>query len=338
MIRHSLAPIFLGFLLIGSPLQAKAPQEDLAPTLTCKAPSFKVRNPLLTLNGSCALPNGVILRLDLVRVSETLSGSELQTMTLAVGGGTTEIEDKKFTYSCTLEGPGKYLPQISVPADLQELDHVAEVKKRTQAKQSWQFEFLVWGDDLVPLLPPKLMEVNALVAEVRDLLKRLEAACQSEQSWQAQAKILTPEGNKLSNKVSNSELKAYFPAAMNNLYYTIRSVVGNAPYYTFKDGKFAGAKDYHAADKKVSTFRNEEFTWENLKRYVEETVPCAGREFSLWIVKDLRRTAGQMRPEIQQAVKSQKSAPGVDIYADRLDKATISDLDGLEADIRGTKK
>jgi hypothetical protein len=71
---------------------------------------------------------------------------------------------------------------------------------------------------------------------------------------------------------------------------------------------------------------------------VEETGPCAGREFSLWILKDLRRTAGQMRPEIQDAIKAQKSHPGVELYADRLAKATISDLDALEAEIRGIKK
>jgi hypothetical protein len=54
-------------------------------------------------------------------------------------------------------------------------------------------------------------------------------------------------------------------------------------------------------------------------------------------VKDLRRTAGKMRPEILEAIKLQKAAPGVDVFAERLQKATISDLDVLEADIRGKK-
>ncbi|HVR87314.1 MAG TPA: hypothetical protein VMU54_23520, partial [Planctomycetota bacterium] len=277
--------------------------------------------------------------LDLMRVTETLSGAEIQPTPIAVSGGNTEIEDKRFAITYNVEGPGKYQTQISLPLELQELDHVAEVKKRTATKKAWQFEFLVWGDDLIPLLSPKLMELSALVAESREFLKRLEQACQSAQSWAAQSKVLTAEGNKLTKKISNSDLRAYYPAAMDNLYFTMRGVVGNSPYYTFgADGKFAGAADYHADNKKVATFRNEDFTWENLKRYVEESLSCAGREFSLWIVKDLRRTAGLMRSEIQDAVKAQKAAPGVEPYAERLAKATISDLDGLEADIRNLKK
>ncbi|HLY09298.1 MAG TPA: hypothetical protein VKW04_08360 [Planctomycetota bacterium] len=336
MLKPSLASIVLGLLLAGSPLRAEAPQDELALTLNCKPPSFKVRNPPLGFTGSCPLlPNGVILRFDLARVTEMLSGVQLQSTIIAVGGGNSELENNKFNYTCTVDSPGKYQARMSIPLELQEQDHVAEVKKRTVRKNSWQFEFLVWGDDLVPLLSPKLLEINALVTESRNFVERVEAACQSEKTWQAQAKGLTLEGTKLSNKIVNSELKAYYPAAMTNLNYTLRSVVNNTPYYAFTDGKFAGAKDYHADSKKVSTHRNEDFTWENLKRYVEETLPCAGREFSLWMVKDLRRTAGQMRSEIQEAVKSQKAHPGVDLYVDRLVKATIGDLDGLETDIRG---
>jgi hypothetical protein len=340
MSKPSLAPVLLGLLALGGPLRADAPaQEELPVTLSCKPPSFKVRHPPVTFNGTCPLPSGIILRVGLHRISESFSGGQLIPNVIDVGGGNTEIEDKKFTFVFTVDSPGKYMSKVSIPIDLQEKDHAAEVKKRTTAKENWQFEFLVWGDDLVPMLSGKLLEMNALVAEVRDLLKRDEAACTSEQSWMAQGKALTAEGMKLSNKLYTHELRAYFPAAMDNLYSTMRNVAGNAPYYTFgPDGKFSGAKDYHADSKKVSTFRNEDFSWDNLKRYVEESLPCAGREFSLWMVKDLRRVAGQMRSDIQEAVKAQKGAPGVDVYAERLLKATVADLDPLEAEIRGLKK
>lgn len=336
MLKRSAVPLLAVFVLAGVPLRAESPQDELAVTLNCKPPSFKTRRPPVTFTGTCPLPSGVILRISLLRITEQLAANVLQSTTVAAGGGNTDIEDKKFSFTTTFDGPGKYLAQITFPVDLQERDHVAEVQKKTAAKQQWQYEFLVWGDDLVPMLSSKLLELNALVAECRDLLKRNEQACQSEQTWMAQSKALVAEGGKLNNRVSNHELKAYFPAAMNNLFYTLRNVVGNAPYYTFTDGKFSGAKDYHADSKKVSTFRNEDFSWENLKRYVDESTAVAGREFALWIIKDLRRTAGQMRPEITDAVKAQKNHPGVDLYADRLSKATISDLDGLENDIRGT--
>ena len=339
MVLRRLVLLVSGVLLLGAPLRAQAPPDELAMTLTCKPPSFKIKHPPLAFNGTCPLPNGIILRVGLHRIQETLSGNELMPNVVMAGGSNTEIEDKKFAFSFVIDSPGKYMSEISIPAELQERDHAAEVMKRTAKKQKWQFEFLAWTDDLVPLLATKLTDLNALVTETRDYLKRCEAACISEQSWKSQAKVLTLEGSKLSNRISNHELRSFFPAAMDNLFYTMRSVTGNAPYYSFgADGKFSGAADYHADGKKVKTFKNEEFSWDNLKRYVEETLPCAGREFSLWMVKDLRRTAGEMRPEIQEAVKSQKAAPGVDVFAERIQKATIADLDLLEADIRGVKK
>ncbi|MBI3857038.1 MAG: hypothetical protein HY293_15235, partial [Planctomycetes bacterium] len=154
----------------------------------------------------------------------------------------------------------------------------------------------------------------------------------------AEIKPLSLEGNKFLAKLEHHDLKAYYPAAVNNLYYTIRNIVNNAPYYTYgADGKFSGAKDYHADGEKVKTYRGEEFNWDNLKRYIEDTPAIAGREFCLWIIKDLRRTAGQMRPEIQEAIKSHKAAAGVEFFQERLLKAGISDIDPLEAEIRGPK-
>jgi len=319
------------------PAGAQQAPDELPMNVTCKPPSFKVRRPLLVLRGSCPLTDGIYIKVNLSRVTESLAGGELQPSFQGAGGGTVELESKRFTYDTTIDGPAKFLVTLSVPVDMQEKQHAAEVKKRTATKQSWQFEFLVWGDELVGELGSKLTELQALIAETRDLLKKFEAACISEQSWLAQSKDLVAEANRLRSKLEGHQLKAYYPAAVNNMYYTVRNIITNAPYYTFGDGKFTGAKDYHANSKKVSTFRNEDFTWDNLKRYVEESMPCAGREFALWIVKDLRRTAGQMRPEILDAVKQQKAAPGVVLFADRLQKATISDLDALEAEIRGQK-
>ncbi|HUR38106.1 MAG TPA: hypothetical protein VM222_01380 [Planctomycetota bacterium] len=292
---------------------------------------------MLALNGSCPLPDGVILTISLNHAVESLANGVLEETVSGARSGTSEIVSKKFAYGAPIEGPGKFLVQVGVPIELQEMQHAAEVKKRTAKRTAWQFEYMVWDDELVPQLSPKLLEFQTLVAEVRAEVKKFELACETEQGWLSQAKALTLEGNKLRARLEGHELKAFYPAAVNNLFYTMRNVLTNTAYYTFTNGKFSGATDYHAENKKVSTFRKEDFNWENLKRYVEESLPCAGREFSLWIVKDLRRTAGQMRPEILEAIKLQKAAPGVDVYSERLQKATISDLDALEADIRGKK-
>jgi len=312
--------------------------DDLPINLTCKPPSFKVKKPLLVLNGTCPLPDGVNLTVNLSRsVESLLGGTTLEQSMLGAGGGTAEIEGKKFTYDQNIDGPAKYLATVNLSVEMQDKQHVSEVKKWAAKKEFRQFEFLVWGDELVSQLGPKLLELQLLIGESRELVKKFESACASEQSWMSQSKPLVEEARKLRMKLETHELKAFYPAAVNNMQRTIQNIQTNAPYYTFQDGKFTGAKDYHADSKKVSTFRNEDFSWENLKRYIEESLGCSGREFCLWIVKDLRRTGGQMRPEIQEALKQQKASPGVDFFVERLQKATISDLDPLEAEIRGKK-
>lgn len=323
-----------------SMVPVRAEQEDgLGLSLTCKPPSFKnVRRPLLILNGTCSLPDGAYLKVNLARVTEQVLGPELQQVYVGAGNGTSAITGKKFVYDSTIDGPGKYNVTVAIIDDLQVKELVAEVKKRAGAKRNYQFEFLVWGDDLIGTISSKLNELGALVNETREIVKRFEQASASKVQWDAQMKPLQTEGTRFQSKLENHELKAYYPAAINNMYYTIRNVVNNAPYYIYgADGKFAGAKDYHADGEKVKTFRGEEFNWENLKRYIEDTPAIGGREFCLWVIKDLRRTAGQMRPEIQECIKSHKAAPGVDFWQERLSKATFSDLDPLETEIRGPK-
>jgi hypothetical protein len=338
MMKRGAALAILATLAWGSGLvESRVQQDELQLSLNCKPPSFKVQRPELFMNGSCALPDGVILKVNMSRVAESVSGNEIQPVYLGAGSGTTEIEGKKFSYDAPIDGPGKLVVQVALIDDMQEKHLVAEMKKKAGNRRNWQFELLVWGDDLIPQLPPKLNELHTLIAETRDLTKRFEKASASQLTWQAEMKPLVAEGKKLQAKLDHHELKAFYPAAVDSLHYTVRNFVNNAPYYTFEGGKFTGASDYHADNKKVQTFRGEEFNWDNLKRYIEEALPVGGREFCLWMIKDLRRTAGQMRPEIQDAVKSQKAAPGVETWAERLSKATISELDGLEVEIRGTK-
>ena len=335
MLKRTAVVAALTLLWLGP---ARAEQDDLGMSLTCKPPSFKVRKPLLILNGTCSLPDGAYLKVNLSRVTEQVLGPELSQVYVGAGNGTSEISNKKFIYDSNIDGPGKYNVTITIIDDLQIKELVAEVKKRAGNKRNYQFEFLVWGDDLIGTISSKLNELTGLVNETREIVKKFEAASENKAGWDAQMKPLQNEGIKFQSKLENHELRAYYPAAVNNMYYTIRNVVNNAPYYTFgANGKFSGAKDYHADGEKVKTFRGEEFNWENLKRYIEDTPAIGGREFCLWIIKDLRRTAGQMRPDIQEAIKLHKASPGVDFWQERLSKATFSDLDGLEKEVRGPK-
>jgi hypothetical protein len=303
-----------------------------------KLPNFKVRRPLLVLNGTAGLPDGVILKVNLSRMTEQAVGAELQAIPVGAGNGTSDVQGKKFVYDTAIDGPAKFNVTVSLVEDLQERHLAAEVKKKAGARRQWMFEYLVWGDDLVPTIAGRLPDLLALVEDCRQLINKFEKASATKAQWDVEMKPLSAEGNKFQAKIDNHELKAYFPAAVNNLCYTVRNVVNNSPYYTYgDDGKFSGAKDYHADNNKVKTFQGEEFNWANLKRYIENTPAMAGREFCLWVVKDMRRTAGTLRPEVKEAISRHKTAAGVDFFQERLVKATISDLDALETVIRGVK-
>jgi hypothetical protein len=333
----ALPAVALALALGPASVESRDQDDPLQFSLNCKPPSFKNRRPLIVFNGTCALPDGVILKVNLSRVAEAVAGTMIQPTYFGEGNGTAEIGGKKFIYDTHIDGPAKYNVQISLVEDLQQKHLVPELRKKAGAARTWQREFLVWGDELIGELAPKLNEVHELITECREIVKKFEKASTSQQTWAADSKPLVAEGTKLMGKLEHHPLQAYYPAAVNNLYYSIRNVVNNAPYYTFgPDGKFSGARDYHADGEKVKTYRGEEFNWENLKRYIEDSLPIAGREFCLWIVKDIRRT-GVSRPEIVEAVKAAKAAPGVDFFQERLQKASISDIDVLEAEIRGTK-
>jgi hypothetical protein len=326
-------------VLVAAFAPAGAAQDDpFAVTLSFKVPTFKARQTQLVLSGTAALPDGTILKINMARMTEQALRTELQPMPVGAGSGTATVNGKKFVYTTAIPSPSKYSVRIGLLDDLQDRSIAVELKKKGPAKRQWDFEYLVWGDELVSQVASKLPDLIALVGDCRELVAKFEKAAATKGQWEAEMKPLVAEGNKLQQKVDYHELKAFYPASVNNLSYTIRNVVGNAPYYTYgADGKFSGAKDYHADNNQVKTFQGESFDWANLKRYVEQTPAMGGREFCLWVIKDLRRTGGQMRPEIQEAIKTHKAAPGVDMFQERLSKATITDLDPLEVQIRGAK-
>jgi hypothetical protein len=332
-------PIAVAVALLA--LAASGPSQDdpINLTMVSKTPSFKVRRPRLVLNGTAALSDGVILKLQLTRMMETAVGPVLQPGPSGKsGGGNTGIESRKFVYNASIDGPGSYVVDVLLVDELQDRDLAAEVKKKAGARRQWRFEFPIWGDELIPAASSLLPELMPFVQDARELLRKFDQASATKEKWLAEMKPLVAEGRKYLAKLESSELNAYFPAAMNNLRYSVGNFVGGAAYYTYgEDGKFTGAKDYHKEDNKAQTFTGEAFSWANYRKYIENTPTLAGREFCLWIVKDLRRTAGQMSPEIQKAITTHKAAPGVDFFQERLLKATILDLDSLEAQIRGVK-
>src|SRR5258706_7564811 len=120
------------------------------------------------------------------------------------------IQNKKFINVSVIDGPCKFNVQVELVEDLQERHLVAEVKKKSGNKRKWLFEYMVWNDDLVSQIAPKLPEVLALINETRELIKKFESASTSEAGWAQNSKPLVAEGTKFQAKLEHHELRSYF--------------------------------------------------------------------------------------------------------------------------------
>jgi len=309
-------------------------QQETALTMECKVPrGLKVTS--LTFHGGAPLPDGTILSFNFQKVNEYWDNGQITKSMKGVASGLAEIEGKKFSLESSVDGPSTYFVIVTLIDDFQRRTLIDKLKKVDP--RQWQFEFAGWGDELIPSLSPRMQEADDLAREATELTKKFEKACESPTGWTTEGKELVKEGQKLLLKIEKAETRHYFPAAWSQIYYTIRNILGNAPYFAWKDGKFAGAVSYHANGESLKTFRQDPFKYENFRKYLEEAVPLAGREFALWSVKELRRTNAALRPTVLEAIKKDGKHPGLDVFVERLEKATPADADVLEKDVRGTK-
>lgn len=318
------------------PAAAEDPQDDVALSLTCKGPLGTGRRQYLRFNGTGALPDLAVVKLSIHPMTEKWGADRIMSAMLPAQGELSQVKNRKFDLELPFTGPGLYSVKVDLIDEMQNPQLVQTIKGK-YAPRTWSFKFHTWGDDLVEKLWPGLQELDLLLAAAREMLRKFEAACKSPEMWQAQAKALTEENQKLLLDLErNPAARAYFPAAYHQVHYTLGNVQTSSQYFEWANGKFAGAKDYHANDKKVETFRNEAFTYENLRRYIEEAYHIAGRELCLWIVKDARR-AGEVRPEAVAAAKSAKAHAGVAEFAAQLEALKLEELDTLEQAVRRAK-
>jgi hypothetical protein len=311
-------------------------QDETALNLTCKGPLGRGRLKMLRFDGSGPLPDNAVLKLTVQATAEQWSNDRLDPMMLGTEGNVTQVKNRKFDLETPVNGPGLYSVRVELIDEFQNPQLQVSIKGK-YAPRAWSFKFHAWGDDLAEELWPKLQEVDALIAEAQIILRKFELACQTEQTWQAQAKALTEENGKLLQQFEKArELKALFPAAMHQAFYTVRNVQGTAEYFIWKEGTFAGGKSYHADNEEVKTFRNEAFTYANLRRYVDEALAIAGRELCLWILKDARR-AGEIRPQHLDLLKNAKAHAGVAEFVEPMTAMKFEELDAMEKTVRTAK-
>jgi hypothetical protein len=312
-------------LLISMTISAQG-QEAKDCAVTCGKETVLVK-------GSVPLPDGAVLKVTLHRLTEQWVAGRLEPVPQEAGGGLARIEGGRFSLESAWEGPGVCAIRATLDENFQD-PALRDAIKRKPADPEWKRSGAAWDHTLVAQLAAGLSEHDRAVAGALDFLRELEQATASEDSWKADKKTLTRKGNALLAQLDKSATRTLFPAAHGQIRSTIGDLVSNARNFVWKDGKFAGAAAYHNRNEPEMNFRHENFTFVNFRRYVEESIGVAGREFALWIVKDLRR--GGRREAHGEAVKRHADRPGVKPFASRLE-AESEDLARLEEDIRGNR-
>ncbi len=334
LLRAGLAALLSTAAFAGnSPGFARDTQDEYALSLTCKPPAARSRTPKLRLDGQVPLPEDAILKLNILKQFEVWAGQRIETTTMTTGGGFAEVKGKKFLFEPGIDSPALYQVDV-IYAEGNQTVKVAQSLKGKLSSKIWNFKFPGWGDELAKELMPKLLELESLRTDSLELVRKYEKSCVSQQAWNAEAKQINKENATLQAKLERSDARNLYPAAYSQIFFTIRSLQGTSPYFHWENGKFGGGKSYHADNQDIKTHRDEKYDYTNLKRYVEESDVVAGREFCLWVVKDLRRAAGKLSFDLAEALKTHALRPGIAPWAERLQKAVPEDLDPMEKEIR----
>lgn len=320
------------------PAKPQEPPKKDAVELACVAVPTRNR-PSLRLEGQApTLPDGVILNVELIQVMERAAGPNLTTGGIPYHSDRVKLQRKKISYTSPAgTPPGFYRVVLRLMEEMQGSRGLAALKDaRTLVPQEWAFDFAAWGDDLAGRLSPALLEFDGLAGEGRAKIAQFEKATSVKALWEAEGRNLDRDVSRLMADIAKSEAKQYFPAAAGELSSILSSVQSNSRFCVFgADGKLEKVRNYHNPDDKATTYRQEEFNWDNFKKYLEECLDIAGREYALWVIKETRRSGG-VTEALVKAVKDQASHPGLSLYVNRLQEGNR--LDELEALVRQPKK
>lgn len=292
-------------------------QEEKTATLACTVAPEKNRLQA-RLEGTVPLPDGAVLNVSLDRLEERAVSGILESK--PTGGGRSVrvvVAGKKIRLEPEGLEPGEYRVMVRRSDD--------------SGKTEGEFRFAMWNDAFVARFGTGLGEIDERVVETSKFIQKLSDAAVSRAAWQEALPELRREGAGLLRKLGRAEARKLYPASLKILQGILQNVQGSLSLVKFtEEGALAGVENYHLKDK-ARTPSGKEFTFDNVKKDVEEAAALAGREFALWILKDLRRAGA--REALVDIVKKHAGHPGVTLFAERLEQP--EDLDRLETATRG---
>lgn len=312
------------FVLGAALLLGFVQDEKAALTVRCfKEPRKPNQN--LVLEGDADLPQGTVLKVTVYRLYEQREpGSGKLNCRLASDqfNKFPAVEKKKYRseiHGTSDKGTALYRVTVETAMD--------------GGKTKVEMDVPCWSDALVKDLDKHLAEFDALADECIKFIDALnEAAAKGKNSWTAAIGVLK-QLDAHHKKMLKTEAYAVYPTAIDEILGAVGSILAIAPDFKFgPDGKLLDPENYYG---KLKDSKQAEFSFPNQRKYVEEAFDVAGREFSLWYIKEFRRRGGLGGP-ISASLKAPHVAghAGVLPWAARLESLTEADIAALEAEIR----
>jgi hypothetical protein len=304
-------------LLIALLFLQDAPDVDLRATLRTDGPKTKLR-----LEGRATLSDQQSVRILLYRLAESVEAGSIVQISSTGGFAVAPVTRKAYSADASVPGPGFYLA-------------VAEIADQEDPPR-WEFRLHMWNDEFVAALPKSAVAFNTLATEAIALIARTEEASASGEVWKKEAPAIERDGNKLVKQADG--LSGTLPAAAGEVSAAVSNLLGTAHYLRWNDSGEREFFDYHTSGK-AKTHRHAEFSFAELRKYIEEARAIAGRELGLWFVKEARRAKGSATA--LKAIRQIAEQPGFEpktieaLFSEPADEARLAEL---EKELRSGKR
>lgn len=294
--------------------------QEVEPRLRCVSIPTK-KHSGLRLEGTAPLPDAVVLRISLYRIEERAVSGRLASTPNFLRSAYATVSRGRFSLHAEVEGPGEYLAKVDFLGEGQSPEHRNLLSG--DVPRQWSFALAAWDDGLALELVPRLMEFDRLAGEARAMIQKFAEARGPDGSWKDRSPALQKEAAGLSRKLEEGPARRLYPAAIRE--------IQSAVWSLRREG---GSANYHALGQAVKTRETSEKAFDGLKKTVEEASVIAGREFALWVLKEMKRSGGSMGRELSEAVESLDKRAGIMPFAERLQKAAPEERPALEQELR----
>ena len=309
-----------------APLDAARARQDAPKTepdkITVRALVIPSARKNLVLGGEARLKEGTLLKVAIAKIGDNYAwgSGEIKKSSPTPFPRYVPVTRKKFKLEfpgTKVWGPGLYKVTIETVRD-------GGKTKITKDVACWPESFTRKFDDT-------LKEFDELADEtIRSIQAVNQAASLGPQAFKAAAAVVKKMSTHL-KKINKSQGSKVFQIAIGLVTGPLVNVIAQAEKFKWDArGKFVGPNDYYGPGE--SSYGGE-FSFPNEIDNVRKAYEIAGREFSLWVIRDFRRK-GALTPSMVNAVRKHAEHVGVIEYAARLENLTLENVDAVEKAVR----